>query len=135
MKIDYNLIKNILQFINNNEFYQIKGYDLSKEFDCHCEYKRVSNILGTPNKEDIEKEKLHNKKINNFLSHIQLLYDNRCLGINAYPEDIRIVNNNNIRIMPNGYELLYILNNFDITQSIEKNIPISIIIKKYKNEI
>ena len=132
MKIDFNLIKNIFEFIDNNHFYQIIGSSLSKQFDVYNENKIPENDLNDSNME-IEKE--YQNKRNNFINHIQLLYDNKCLGIPYYPVSIEDLSDAYIRIMPNGYELLYILNNFPLEEEINKNIPISIILKKYQNKL
>ena len=132
MKIDFNLIKDIFEFINNSSSYQIIGSSLSKQFDVYNENKIPENDLNDSNME-IEKE--YQNKRNNFINHIQLLYDNKCLGIPYYPVSIEDLSDAYIRIMPNGYELLYILNNFPLEEEINKNIPISIILKKYQNKL
>ena len=132
MKIDFNLIKDIFEFIDNSSSYQIIGSSLAKQFDVYNENKILENELYESNQET-EKD-YQNKRIN-FINHIQVLYDNKCLGIPYYPVSIEDLSDAYIRIMPNGYELLYILNNYNIEEEINKNIPISIIIKKYQNEI
>ncbi|EKV57173.1 hypothetical protein A966_06885 [Brachyspira hampsonii 30446] len=132
MKIDFNLIKDIFEFIYNSSSYQIIGSSLSKQFDVYNENKISENELNESN------EKLENdyqNKRNNFINHIQLLYDNKCLGIPYYPVSIEDLSDAYIRIMPNGYELLYILNNYNLEEEINKNIPISIIIKKYRSKL
>ncbi|PTY39703.1 hypothetical protein [Brachyspira hampsonii] len=132
MKIDFNLIKDIFEFIYNSSSYQIIGSSLSKQFDVYNENKISENELNESN------EKLENdyqNKRNNFIDHIQLLYDNKCLGIPYYPVSIEDLSDAYIRIMPNGYELLYILNNYNLEEEINKDIPISIIIKKYRSKL
>ncbi|MEI0485789.1 hypothetical protein [Brachyspira intermedia] len=121
MKIDFNLIKDILEFIHNSSSYQIIGSHISQQFGV--------SFGSFYYNEDFQDRRA------NFINHIQLLYDNKCLGITCYPIIIEDLYDNYIRIMPNGYELLYILNNYNIEEEINKNIPISIIIKKYQNEI
>ena len=132
MKIDFNLIKDIFEFIDNSSSYQIIGSSLAKQFDVYNENKILENELYESNQET-EKD-YQNKRIN-FINHIQLLYDNKCLGIPYYPVSIEDLSDAYIRIMPNGYELLYILNNFPLEEEINKNIPISIILKKYQNKL
>ncbi|MBW5389482.1 hypothetical protein [Brachyspira hampsonii] len=132
MKIDFNLIKDIFEFIYNSSSYQIIGSSLSRQFDVYNGNKISESELNESN------EKLENdyqNKRNNFIDHIQLLYDNKCLGIPYYPVSIEDLSDAYIRIMPNGYELLYILNNYNLEEEINKNIPISIIIKKYRSKL
>ena len=85
MKIDFNLIKDIFEFINNSSSYQIIGSSLSKQFDVYNENKIPENDLDESNQE-IEKD--YQNKRNNFINHIQVLYDNKCLGIPYYPVSI-----------------------------------------------
>lgn len=134
MKIDLKLIKDILDFINNDESYQIMGSSLSRQFNVYSENNEVSENTESSNEQEVQKD--YQNKRNNFINHIQLLYDNKCLGIPYYPVNIEDMADAYIRIMPNGYELLYIINNYnnEIEEEIIKNIPISIIIKKYVNE-
>ncbi|MBW5408966.1 hypothetical protein E6A50_01070, partial [Brachyspira hampsonii] len=107
MKIDFNLIKDIFEFIYNSSSYQIIGSSLSKQFDVYNENKISESELNESN-EKIEND--YQNKRNNFINHIQLLYDNKCLGIPYYPVSIEDLSDAYIRIMPNGYEFLYILN-------------------------
>ncbi|ASJ20961.1 hypothetical protein [Brachyspira hampsonii] len=132
MKIDFNLIKDIFEFIYNSSSYQIIGSSLSKQFDVYNENKISESELNESN-EKIEND--YQNKRNNFINHIQLLYDNKCLGIPYYPVSIEDLSDAYIRIMPNGYEFLYILNNYNLEEEINKNIPISIIIKKYNSKL
>ena len=132
MKPDFNLIKDIFVFINDNESYQIIGSSLSKQFNVYNE-----NIISDEdsNEKNEETQNDYQNKRNNFINHIQLLYDNKCLGMPYYPVNMEDISDAYIRIMPNGYELLYILNNYNIKEEISKNIPISIILKKYQKQI
>ncbi|WP_028330398.1 hypothetical protein [Brachyspira alvinipulli] len=66
---------------------------------------------------------------------MMLLCDHNCIFIDYYAENIQSIDESAIKILPKGYELLYILKNFDISKEIENDIPLSIIIEIYKNKI
>ncbi|WP_156920168.1 hypothetical protein [Brachyspira alvinipulli] len=55
MKVDYSLIKDILQFLNDKETCIINGYELSRYFSIHVLY--IPKGLSKPTQEELENKK------------------------------------------------------------------------------